>query len=88
MNILFVREKEGNTINDVLCRIQSYLEIYVRNNHIMPDVVKLSDNDVKRIRKHNKTLINEDNQILGMKIVIYDKEIRRNRFNREYKKGI
>lgn len=88
MNILFVREKEGNTINDVLCRIQSYLEIYVRENHIMPDVVKLSNNDVKRIREHNKTLINEDNQILGMKIVIYDKEIHRNRFNREYKKGI
>lgn len=88
MNILFVREKEGNTINDVLCRIQSYLEIYVRENHIMPDVVKLSNNDVTRIRKHNKTLINENNQILGMKVVIYDRENRRNRFNREYKKGI
>ena len=77
---LFVKEKEGNTVNDVLCRILTYAEIYLRNNNCYPDFVELSQNDLNRIKQYNKTLIDENDKILGMKIVTYKEK--KNEFQR------
>lgn len=85
MNVLFVREKEGNTTNDVLCRILSYLEQYVKANGAMPDCVKLSKKDLKRIIDYDKTIINENREILGMKVITYRED--KNGFKRNFKQN-
>lgn len=71
MNVLFVKEKDGSTTNDLLCRILNYLTSYTKKNKSMPDYVKLSEKDVQRIKDYNKTLIDDENRILGMKIITY-----------------
>lgn len=72
MNILFIKEKEGNTVNDVLLRILRYAELYVEANHIMPDCVKISNKNLKMIKEYNPTLIDDENRILHMEIIAYN----------------
>lgn len=85
MNILFVKEKEGSTTNDLLCRILNYLTSYTKENKSMPEYVKLSKKDLKRIIDYNKTIVDEENKILGMKVITYDYRDDNRKYNRSYK---
>ena len=67
-NTLFLKEKEENTINDILIRIISYVENFVKAYNEMPYYIKMSNRDYKMILKYNKSLI-DNNKILGMEIV-------------------
>ena len=66
---LFIKEKETNTVNDVLCRILSYAERYVAQYGNMPRFVKLSKRDLNMIINHNRNVI-ENNKILDMEILV------------------
>jgi hypothetical protein len=68
MRILFIKDKDGDTADNVLIRILSYSEAYVRNNHIMPEQVKLSPKSLAMIKATKKEVI-ENNKILGMEII-------------------
>lgn len=70
-NVLFITEKEWNTANDILCRILTYLEQYVKKNGFIPDFVKLTKQDLSKIKEYNPNVINEENKILGMEIKEY-----------------
>lgn len=89
MEIIFVKEKKGNTVNDVLLRILKYLELYVEEYHRMPDLVKLSKKDLQRIRDYNASLIDEENRILGMKITTFvERPIHNNKWRKyEFRKN-
>ena len=66
---LFIKEKEGNTVNDVLCRILSYTESYVSKYKTMPKFVKMSKKYLDMILEYNSTLI-KNNRILDIEILV------------------
>ncbi len=66
---LFIKEKETNTVNDILCRILTYSERYVEQYGIMPRFVKLSKRDLSMIENYNSSVI-KNNKILDMEILV------------------